>query len=503
MYVVLGNISGNAIAFGIYVSIAANRNPYNPETGYERGMVLGLAFMALTVSAGLHIFSRRGGLIASNIFAVYKVGLLLLLILLGWVHAGGKYLQKNASTPPVRITNFKDTFGSTQTPTGQPSSQHEFSTVINAILSCCFSFTGFEQPFYVLSEVKTPRKTFPRAVLSSMATAVVLYILTNISYMLVVDKKDYTVNHKYNGLDIAGRMFQVLFDDPNQQNDFGTGRRAMAALIACSVFGNILVITFTAARVKQEIAKEGILPYSLFFASNYITPWAKLRRGRRRPRDDAITMVDNVNLDDPEEQSPIAALGLHWFSSVFLIAISAWAKQPSQSYAFLISLFSYTNTCLIGFLVSFGLIYLKVDARFNPNGRQWSSKSQWHPKFVTIPQTLFFLTTTVLLFAALAPVKALDSRYHPKTLGYQTYIVAIVGLTSLLWGVVWWLGLRWYQRKNHLELVVTREPLLNEYEGGNWLQRVEMVTHNWKLVIEPDRKGNQTVEYHLERIPKI
>lgn len=37
---------------------------------------------------------------------------------------------------------------------------------------------------------------------------------------------------------------------------------------------NLIVMTFTAARVKQEIAKEGILPESLLFANT--TPTAKL-----------------------------------------------------------------------------------------------------------------------------------------------------------------------------------------------------------------------------------
>lgn len=46
----------------------------------------------------------------------------------------------------------------------------------------------------------------------------------------------------------------------------GAAPRAMTGLVAFSIFGNTLVLTFTAAKVMQEIAEEGILPFSLIFA---------------------------------------------------------------------------------------------------------------------------------------------------------------------------------------------------------------------------------------------
>ncbi len=44
--------------------------------------------------------------------------------------------------------------------------------------------------------------------------------------------------------------------------------RVFAAFTAISGLGNIIVVTFTAARVKQEIAKEGILPFAKFFGES-------------------------------------------------------------------------------------------------------------------------------------------------------------------------------------------------------------------------------------------
>ena len=42
-----------------------------------------------------------------------------------------------------------------------------------------------------------------------------------------------------------------------------------AAFTGISSLGNIIVMTFTAARVKQEIAKEGILPFAKIFGESF------------------------------------------------------------------------------------------------------------------------------------------------------------------------------------------------------------------------------------------
>lgn len=102
-------------------------------------------------------------------------------------------------------------------------------------------------------------------------------------------------------------------------------------------------MTFTAARVKQEIAKEGILPFSLFFATSYTSPWAWLRS-----RFSSLKVRHQVS--DHLEQTPIPALGLHWLTSIFLLAITSML-QPPESYNFLVSLYSYV--IIVGFGMPF------------------------------------------------------------------------------------------------------------------------------------------------------
>jgi amino acid transporter len=323
MFIMLGNISGNAVAFGIYVGIAAGHDPiYDSANNYSKGLVIGLAIMTLTVCAAIHIFSRRGGVLLNNFFAVIKVSMIVVLAILGFVHAGGKYLQASginelaiphvapAKNFPINDslingaadTNFNNAFA---------TDRHDVASYVDSFLFVLFSYTGFEQPFYVLSEARRPRKLFPPAVLTGMSLATVLYILINVSYMCVVPKEVYTTSPA-NSLNMAGAFLHYLFDDSEGSN---TAERVMAGLIAVSIFGNVIVMTFTAARVKQEIAKEGILPYSLFFATGHTTPIAWLKsRLTRTTYPSRSHLTTTVNLEDHLEKSPMAALTLHWVS---------------------------------------------------------------------------------------------------------------------------------------------------------------------------------------------
>ena len=118
--------------------------------------------------------------------------------------------------------------------------------------------------------------------------------------------------------------------------------------------------------MKQEIAKEGILPFSRFFASNTTTLcakiWAKMHPQRGQQ-------------DEELEKSPTAALLLHWAFSVLLIAWTS-GQTAAVAYQILIDLYTYVIMLLMSFFVASGLLYLKWrDARawkeMSANFRPW------------------------------------------------------------------------------------------------------------------------------------
>ena len=259
MFIVLGNLSGNAIAFGIYCLEAANRYHPADNIGVEPNhpAVIGLAIAALSTAILLHICSRRGGILVNNIFAFTKVLILLVLICLGIAKACGRF-----------PSSIKDP-GNFDTSTSFTTNRHDVASYSDSLLYIVYTYSGFEQPFYVLSEVRKPRKIFPTWTLTAMGIAAFLFIMMNVAYLFAIEKQT-ILDHP--NIDMATVFFEGLFGTQS------AARRAMAALIAFSIFGNIVVMTFTAARVKQEIAKEGILPWSLVFATSHTTPFAWLSR---------------------------------------------------------------------------------------------------------------------------------------------------------------------------------------------------------------------------------
>ena len=113
--------------------------------------------------------------------------------------------------------------------------------------------------------------------------------------------------------------------------------------------------------MKQEIAKEGILPFSLFFARSTITPYAWLKE-RIRPSNQRLV-----------EQSPAAALILHWVFAVILVAATS-STTPYIAYTVLVLLYAYVLVIMVGFFTATGLLYLRFVKR-----REWTDNLGFRP----------------------------------------------------------------------------------------------------------------------------
>ena len=48
-----------------------------------------------------------------------------------------------------------------------------------------------------------------------------------------------------------------------------TDRRHLSVFVALSALGNVMAVIFAQARVNQELAKEGVVPFGRFWASNW------------------------------------------------------------------------------------------------------------------------------------------------------------------------------------------------------------------------------------------
>lgn len=162
----------------------------------------------------------------------------------------------------------------------------------SATLGVLWAYTGWENANYVLSEVHRPRgaesRVFKVASFSAMGTVTVLYVLANVAYFTVLTDEELLEE----GEMVAAKFFNKVFGDG------WFVQRGLKIMVALSILGNFVSSTYGLARVKQEIAKMRILPFSKFFArqSHYDTP--------------------------------VGALVLHWIvGAVFIVSLRGWMSS--------------------------------------------------------------------------------------------------------------------------------------------------------------------------------
>jgi amino acid transporter len=475
-FIVFGNLAGNAIQLGIYMQSVLD--PKCQDDCVKSGPVVAWAIGALTLCALFNVGTRKFSIYLNNTFAVLKISLIIVMIFIG---VGYGSTHGNGCQQIVWENKGE----------GRPS----VGNVITALFYAMYPYTGYEQPFYVLAEVEKPKTKFSQTVLWTMGFFIGLYTLINTSYLCM---------NPYTGNDGSRTNAAInFFYKLSSGNESGNERakhatvQGVSFVVALFIFGNLLAQTYTASRVKQEIAKEGILPYSLWFAKSHDTLWALwCRRGHGQENTDAAVVADanaGPNRDREGEQAPFAATLLHLGFEVLLVLLVGLSLRPNTAYNFLTYIYTYVIVSLLGFLTVCGLAYLKYDAWRWPRpevpgsasatpadgsasatpadgsasttpadgsasttpaeqkrkGRGWNSK--WKPWLDPWPCVVAVVALGVLLFGAFAK----PSR-PSKDDDLQWWVKPLVGLLCLLAGVAWWVGLEAWQRMGHFRLVRRR-----------------------------------------------
>ncbi len=129
-----------------------------------------------------------------------------------------------------------------------------------------------------------------------------------------------------------------------------SGKRAFNAFLAISSLGNIIVMTFTAARMKQEIAKQGFLPFPKFFAQNQDLSLGRLLRFLKARFGITIPGVDPAQ---HSEKTPVGAFMLH-FLSCFVLIFATYNLSPNAAYNLLSGLIAYLPTAWSGTFLALG-----------------------------------------------------------------------------------------------------------------------------------------------------
>ena len=195
----------------------------------------------VTAAFLIHGLALKWGLYLQNFLGIVKVIIILIIVVAGWAALAGHVKLDE------KPNNFHNAFEGT---TGSAYG------VVTALYNVIWSYIGYSNANYALSETKNPVRTLKIAAPLAIIIISILYMLVNIAYFAAVPKADIVASEQL----VAALFFKNVFG--------GAAERALSVFVALSAFGNILSVIFSQGRLVQELGREGILPFSRFWASN-------------------------------------------------------------------------------------------------------------------------------------------------------------------------------------------------------------------------------------------
>lgn len=355
----LGWAASNSVVFGEFVLTAAGIEP-----GRWNQRLIGLA--CITFSFLVNSINVKLGLWCQNVLGSIKLGLIALIIITGFVGLGG-------GLPHVpHNDNLSKAFDQTHVPSAYG--------VVMALYNVIWSFIGYSNANYALGEAKNPVRTLKISAPIALGLVSVLYILINIAFFAVVPRHEL----QSSGRILAATFFRMVFGENAQ--------RVLSVFVALSSLGNVMAVIFAQGRIVQELGKDGLLPFSKFFAS--YRPFG----------------------------TPMAGLFAQWAVSVVIIL----APPPGDAYNFIINLISYPLS-IVNVMVALGLIVMNL----NREKYKWRS-----PIKATLPVSGFFFLSSLYLVIApyIPPVEETQNIY--TNLPY--WLHCVVGTLIFVAGAVYW-----------------------------------------------------------------
>ncbi|KAH7591655.1 Amino acid permease [Nakaseomyces glabratus] len=356
----LGWAAGNSVNTAVMFLTAANTEVTKWN---QRGIGVAVVFFCFAVNS----INVRAGLYIQNVLGVFKLGIVIFISITGWVALAGGLKHGYQSH------NFHNAFEGTNKATAYG--------VVNALYNVIWSFVGYSNVNYALGEVKNPVRTLKIAGPTSLICLAIIYIFVNIAYFAVVPK-DKLISSK---LILAADFFDICFG--------GHAKRVAAALVGLSALGNVMSVIFSQGRIIQQLGREGVLPFSNFFATS--KPF----------------------------NSPMVGLFQHFI----ICMITILAPPPGDAYNIILNLISYPMN-IVNFVISAGLLWIYWQRR--------QGKIEWNPPIKAgVFITTFFMLSNVYLIVA---------PYIPPTHGESVYEHAPYWIHCVVaWGIFAFGGFYW------------------------------------------------------------
>ncbi|KAM0344089.1 hypothetical protein ACHAPU_007810 [Fusarium lateritium] len=470
-FVALGNMAGNCISFATRVLYASGNN--DPSPGAVRGIAIGIAILTCFI----HTFSRRGGILLNNMLAMIKVMILLLIIVTAIiVGAGGLKTHEGA-----KVENY---ISQNTQPSRAFGGSGDANGYAHAFLAIVFSFSGFEQPNYVMGEISRPRRKHPIAMMLGVGIAILLYMAVNISYASI----NFTTITKNTNLtfvqmvvvprdaQITTNVAQAFFERTlGSLTDNEIGQRIFNAFLAISSMGNIIVMTYTAARVKQEIAKEGVIPYAKFFAQDGDISLGRLLSWfQKKGMFSSLLSTRWLSPEDHRERTPVGAFLLH-LTSCFILLFATWSMKSADAYTLLTSLSAYVINAFFGIFLGLGILILRFKGppRTDKDGVQSPAAAPQTWRQMTgkrINPALSVICAVIYIVGGLWPIVTIWIKPAIRQ-ALRWWLVPTITWSIIGGSVLWYIGFisfAWRRKQKRNEIfVVEKKPEFESAEGSD------------------------------------
>lgn len=358
--VLLGFTASNCIVFAQYTLFAFD---IEGSDFIRKSLAIGL-LTAITIIHGCFL---RTGIAIQNFLGWIKVGLVIFMIFAGlFVVVFQRHDSEVAKSHfPSGHDLFKD-------------SEWSWGVISTSLFKVFYSYAGLSNVNNVLNEVKNPVRTLKSVSVTALVTACILYLLVNIAYFIVVPLDD---------IRNSGELIAALFFE----RSFGPrlGKKILPLAVALSGAGNVMVVTFALARLNQEIARQGFLPFSKVLASS--KPF----------------------------NAPMGGLIVHYIPSLLVIAL----PPSGEVYSFILEVEGYPGQ-VFSLAISIGVLWLRYK---RPDLKR--------PFKAWIGAVVFRIVLSISLLAApFFPPK--EKRGDEGGIWYATY--AVVGISIIAFGLVYW-----------------------------------------------------------------
>lgn len=210
-----GSIAVLSLAFTYYLSF------FIPM---DNGWKMGTSIIVIIALTTLNVLRAKFGEIFSNLFTALKLIGIFIIISCGILLGSTSYAFNN--------TAIISTAGSTLSSFGV------------ALVGVLFSYGGWQHASFLAGETKNPSRNVPIAMITGALIVFIIYILVNISYLLLLPVDKIAASQK-----VAAEATSTVLP---------FGGALVAGIIAISTLGTIGIYTLSAPRIYYAMADDGL-----------------------------------------------------------------------------------------------------------------------------------------------------------------------------------------------------------------------------------------------------